>query len=520
MRYVSIELNGRYRESGPEKRKTFRFDRFYEQVERILAKRSVRRVLVHRREAWQVPLFGVAEEVAGALGRLVQSGREVWYYSASWEAVDCVCGAACTHRVAHPLGTVSFPGVAVPGIFFRELLDTNKIGVDVIRRGRYKSAADPFRTDQFDDSTREQYQSIADGVVCCSSASVAGLIPEDSLTAMLSGEIFTTPDAASRGIITETCTVDSLLGRWKEEKHREKKIGKLRGRFGRGRQVAVLCFEGAITDGESRRNSPAGPLVGDRTMVKEIRDLRKNRRVKAVVFRINSGGGSATASESILRELAALNEKKPVVISMGPVAGSGGYWVSATGRRVYANATTLTGSIGVLTVFFNLAELLRTHGITVDTIRQGPSADLGTALRPLTEEERRRIDGIVGFLYGQFLRTVADARNMTPEAVDALGQGRVWLGAEAVEKGLVDHVGGLHEAIRYAASLLGVSRVQVVFKPRVRRSLLMRALEPVGSISATTPMAVARHCIQIHGKPLLVDPVLARIAAHGRQTPK
>lgn len=524
MRYTIIELNGRYRESGESTRKLFRFDRFYEQVERILRGKAVRRVLVHRREKLGLPVYGAVEEVAAALRRLTESGREVWYYASSYESFDCVLAAACTHRVLHPLGTVSFTGVSLSTVFLRNMLDAHKVGVEVIRRGRYKSGADLFRTEKFDRYTREQYQAIADGAVASLRSRAASLIPDRLLDELLAGRILTAAEAVEQGIVQAARTVDALLNEWKAEKHREKKAGKIRGRFGRGRRVAVLGFEGGIVDGDTRRSSPMGPMVGDRTMVKEIRALRKSRRVKAVVFRINSGGGSATASENILRELVALNEKKPVVVSMGPVAGSGGYWISATGGRVFSCATTITGSIGVITLFFNLAELLRSHGITVDCVRRGDSADLGSALRPLTEAERHRIDGVVGYLYERFLETVAEARKTTPPAVDELGEGRVWLGADAVERGLVDEVGGLHEAIRYAASLLGTERVQVVIKPRVRRSFVTRILEDAKPatgvdvieslpVAATVPIALARQCMSLHGRSLAVDPVLAGIVA-------
>ncbi|TVR68053.1 MAG: signal peptide peptidase SppA, partial [Spirochaetaceae bacterium] len=488
MKYTVIELNGRYQESGQPSggfprtgaasRRVFRFDRFYELVERILKRKTPTRVLVIRREHFSVPAFGALEEISAALGRLAAAGKELYYYASEYEAADCVLAAACSRRIVHPLGTVSFLGVALPGLFFRNLIDTHRIGVTVIRRGRYKSAADPFRTERYDEHSRAQYLALVEGAVGTMREAVKDVIPPDVLDEMIGGRILTAPEARQSGLVQELCPLETLVTRWKEEKKkmREWKPGKLRGACGSGPRVAVLFFEGSITEGDTRRSPLLGNTLGDRAIIRSIRALRKSRRIKAVVFRVNSGGGSAIASENILRELEALGEKKPLVVSMGPVAGSGGYWISTTGRRLFALPTTITGSIGVITLFFDVSRFLSDHGITADCVKEGGSADLGSALRPLSEAERGRIDAVVDHLYRLFLQRVAAFRGMTPEEVDLLGEGRLWLGSAALQAGLVDENGGLRDAIEHARSLIGAKSVRLLFRPRVKPALATRLL--------------------------------------------
>ena len=286
------------------------------------------------------------------------------------------------------------------------------------------------------------------------------------LDVMLDGRIFTAPEALEAGMVDDLRTVDDLTNQCHAEKIRRKSSGKVLGRFGSGARVAVLVFEGMIVEGGSRRSPVFGQAIGDRPMVKLIRSLRRSRKIKAVIFRINSNGGSAVASENILRELVALHKTKPLVISMGPVAGSGGYWISTTGRRLFALPTTITGSIGVISILFNLSKLLYKHGLTTDSIKHGESADMGSALRPLTDKEKKIIDINIDFLYRKFLDRVAEFRNMSAEKIHELGEGRLWLGREAADRGLVDESGGLYDAISYVKGIIKAKKVRIYFFPR------------------------------------------------------
>jgi protease-4 len=250
----------------------------------------------------------------------------------------------------------------------------------------------------------------------------------------------------------------------------------LRGRYGRGKRIAVLFLEGAVCDGESRRHPLFGTCFGDRTSSREIRKLADDKKVKAVVLRVNSPGGSAIASETIRGELAYLREKKPVVVSMANVAGSGGYWISTEAERVFADALTLTGSIGVLMLLLEVETVLRKHGVTTDAVETARLAGIGSPLRKMTREEHHLLETRVEQVYEDFLRRVATARSRTPEDTESVAGGRVWSGRDAVEVGLADELGGLPDAIEYLRRSLGKKRVSVHVYPEVKTSLLQRII--------------------------------------------
>ncbi len=568
--YAKLELKGTYREIGVQviarsdlaPHKNFRFDFFYEQIERILAGKSITRVIVHRWENFHAPAFGGLEEIRAALQRLTDAGKEVYYYAPEYNAADCFLASACSHRILHPLGKVSFLGKAISSVFFKKLLDKYSIDVTVIRRDRYKSAADSFRGEKYDEYAREQYQDLLDGlvesmrkVVTSSSKSNGNKgFSEKILDEMLDGRIFNAPEALEAGMIDDLRTIDDLTNKWNAEKFKMKSPGGVLGRFGSGAGVAVLVFEGMIVEGGNRRSPVFGQAMGDRPMVKLIRKLRKSSRIHAVIFRINSNGGSAFASENILRELVALNKEKPLVISMGPVAGSGGYWISTTGRRQFALRTTITGSIGVLSILFNLSDLLRKQGLTTDCIKYGESADIGSALRPLTDKEKKMIDENIDFLYKKFLDRVAEFRNMPAGKIHELGEGRLWLGKKAVDRGLVDESGGLYDAIVHIKDIIKAKKVRVRFYPRQpylfrliarktasnneKAESLTNCFFPViygnglpertltsflsGSPfeKATTDHEIlneiAYACLSVHGRPLFIDPSLLQFVSGER----
>ena len=562
--YAKLELKGTYQEIGVQvitrsdltPHKNFRFDFFFEQIERILARKSITRVIVHRWENFHAPAFGGLEEIRAALQRLADAGKEVYYYAPEYDSDDCFLASACSRKILHPLGKVSFLGKAISSVFFKKLLDKYSVDVTVIRRERYKSAADSFRGEKYDEYARRQYQELLDGLVesmrkavkDSSKSSGKKGFSEKILDEMLAGRIFNAPEALEAGMIDDLSTIDDLTNKWNAEKFKMKSPGGVLGRFGSGAGVAVLVFEGMIAEGGNRRSPVFGQAVGDRPMVKLIRKLRKSSKIQAVVFRINSNGGSAVASENILRELVALHKAKPLVISMGPVAGSGGYWISTTGRRLFALPTTITGSIGVLSILFNLSDFLREQGLTIDFIKHGESADMGSALRPLTDKEKKMIEENIDFLYRKFLDRVAEFRNMSAERIHELGEGRLWLGQEAVDRGLADESGGLYDAIVHVKDIVKAKKVRILFYPR--QPYLFRFIarknassnEKAGSLTAgsfpvfsgygvpgrlltcllagsLTEMAEPGHgilneladaCLSVHGRPLFIDPSLSQ----------
>ncbi len=194
----------------------------------------------------------------------------------------------------------------------------------------------------------------------------------------------------------------------------------------------MLFLEGAIADGRSRRSLLTGQTIGAESFLPHIKRLRDDRSVAAVVLRVNSGGGSATASEDLYAEIRRLAEKKPVAVSFGGVAASGGYWVACSGAKIFAETTTLTGSIGVFSLSFHAESAMRHYGIGASVIRRGQSADRGSFLRSPTPGEEAQLEAEVDRVYGEFLDRVAKARVKDRNEIDTIAQGRVWSGSDAV----------------------------------------------------------------------------------------
>ena len=210
--------------------------------------------------------------------------------------------------------------------------------------------------------------------------------------------------------------------------------------------IAVLYMEGEIVDGWGALTN----IGGDR-FAAELRQLQRDDKVKAVVLRVNSPGGSAYASEVIQREILALKAKKPVIVSMGNYAASGGYWISTFGDRIFAESNTITGSIGVFGIFFDVQKLANTYGVTFDSAKTGAYADFDTITRPKTPQELQLAQARVDDLYGKFLDKVSRGRSIPIGQLQVIAQGRVWDGTEALNLHLVDEMGGLQKAIDYAA---------------------------------------------------------------------
>jgi protease-4 len=257
-------------------------------------------------------------------------------------------------------------------------------------------------------------------------------------------------------------------------------------RTGADHAIAIVYAEGDIVDG-----SGGSGLIGGDALARELRRVRTDSKIKAMVLRVNSPGGSATASETIRRELALIGRTKPVVVSMGTVAASGGYWISTASTRVFAEPNTITGSIGVFSLVPNFKSLANRQGITFDTVTTGRFADMFTVTRPRTPEEMAVLQRSVDAVYDAFIERVATSRKLSPDSVRAVADGRVWSGADAMRIGLVDSLGGLDAALRSAvaqAKITGDYDVREYPRPQGAGDMLAELLgstpEPVARIDA------------------------------------
>jgi len=440
---------------------------------------------------------GIAErrELRAALADFKESGKPIRAYLSLASRSQYYLASVADKIALDPFGFVAIPGLASQGLFFKNAFEKLGVGVQVTRVGKYKSAVEPFTSDGLSEENREQTQMLLNdvwgsllgdmaasrglevseiqaavdaGVLLAESALKHGLVDElvyrDEFLAAMRAEAGHGSDGAGNRSFKQislqkysrALRAGERAGVFVEKAAVEKKksvAGEAGGaRKPRGR-VAVLYAEGAIVDG---RGGP-GQIGGER-FAQELRTLREDSRVSAIVLRVNSPGGSASASEAIQRELSLAAQSKPVVVSMGSVAASGGYWISTPAQRIFAEPVTITGSIGVVGVFFNIESLSEKLGLNFETVKTSRFADTGAIDRPLTAAELSIAQRSVDWIYDKFIERVAEGRGLAPDFVHEIAQGRVWSGLRAQRLGLVDELGGLGEAIAYAAEAAGLEQ--------------------------------------------------------------
>jgi len=386
--------------------------------------------------------------------------------------------------VLDPYGMILMPGLASEPMFFAGAFEKYGIGVQVTRVGKYKSFVEPFIRKDMSPENREQVQKLLDdvwGSVVADIAKSRGLTPA-AVQATVDAEGLIRPEAAKAGKLVDRIAYrDEVLDDLKAKTGRKgskdsfKQISLPsyaktasdradRGTLSLGHtdRIAVVYAEGSIVDGDG----DPGEVGGDK-FSRELRRLRLDDSVKAIVLRVNSPGGSVSASEAIQREIRLARKVKPVVVSMGSYAASGGYWISAYSDRIFAEPTTITGSIGVFGIQFDVKKLANDFGVTFDGVKTGKFAGALTITRPKTDEELAVLQRMVDWVYEEFTGKVAEARHLKVDFVKEIAQGRVWSGAEAKKLGLVDEVGDLDTAIKYAATQAKVgSNYRLVEFPR------------------------------------------------------
>jgi protease IV len=426
--------------------------------------------------------FAALKEVREALERFKTSGKPIVAYLGVANTRDYYLASVADRVVMSPFSVLYSPGLASEQMFLAGAFQRYGIGIQVTRVGRYKSAVEPFTLEQFSPENREQLEQLLGdlwGTYVQAVESSRG-IAAGELQRLVDANALVYPEMALQfGLVNEIGylpdTLESLRELTKtprgEETFRQVSLGSYvdAGRSPRPQrrispnQVAVLYAEGAIVDGEG-----ASSDVGGERFARQLRQLRDDDNVKAVVLRVNSPGGSAFASEMIQREMVLTREVKPVVVSMGTVAASGGYWISAYSDRVFAQPNTITGSIGVFGIIPNLQQLANDHGVTFDRVKTGEFADLFSISRPKTPAEMDQIQRAVDSIYEAFLTKVSEGRGLERSKVEELAQGRVWSGTDALALGLVDEIGGLSDAIAYAAKEASLDRFTVVDFPATR----------------------------------------------------
>ena len=410
--------------------------------------------------------FATREEIRNALLDFKESGKFITTYSEIYTQGSYYLASVADYICMYPEGGMELRGLNSTIPFFTNALKKMGIEPQVIRHGKFKSAVEPFMLTEMSDENREQIETYMGSIWEHFLKNVASdrKLTRDRLNEMAENlEIQTTEDAVRLGLVDSLFYRDQfqnhLANLMEQENYDDinfislKKYNKVKNENARDKfkkeKVAVIYAQGEIQSGEGSET-----VIGSERISKAIRKARKDEKVKAIVLRVNSPGGSALASDVIWREMKLANEEKPVVVSMGDVAASGGYYIACASDKIYASPNTITGSIGVFGIMPNIEELMTDKiGITFDNVKTNKFADLGSVNRPLTQEEYDIIQKGVVDVYNTFTSKVAEGRDMSQKNVDDIGQGRVWSGTNAMDINLIDEYGGLEAAVAGAAEL-------------------------------------------------------------------
>lgn len=402
------------------------------------------------------------EEVRDYITAFKESGKFVVAYGEIYSQGGYYLASVADSIYLNPVGEMDWRGLAMQVMFYKGALDKLGIEPQVFRHGTFKSAVEPYIMSRMSPENRTQMETIASSIWGTMVADIAkernlsidslnmfatdlsAMMAEDALAnRMVDGLKY---EDEVEDILREKLELDAdeditfvTLGEYIAAKPYTPSYS--------DNKIEVIYAEGQIVQGTSEQGT-----LGSTTLADQLAEARMDEEVKAVVLRVNSPGGSALASEVIWREMELLRQQKPVIVSMGDYAASGGYYISAPADAIIADATTLTGSIGVFGLMFNAEKALNNKlGITIDVAKTNPSADMGMPFRAVSSSERTHIMRSIEQVYSTFVNHVADGRNMTFDSVDAIGQGRVWTGNDGNRIGLVDEIGGLKYAIAVAA---------------------------------------------------------------------
>ncbi len=424
--------------------------------------------------------MGIAstEEIRNTLKDFKSTGKFILAHSDFYTHKSYYLASVADEIYLTPGGGIQFTGLSAQLLFFKSLLKKIGIEPEIIRHGKFKSAVEPFMSDKISDANKEQTQkylsslwntmlngihnqrniSVEDLNTYADELSVTGaqtalqfnfvdgLKYEDQIIDELKNKMGIKPDENLNKISLE----DYINANKKTEDLLNKKA----------ENIAIIYAEGEIVDGEGTDDQ-----IGSETLAKAIRDAREDKSVKAIVLRINSPGGSALASEVIWRETVLAEQVKPLIVSMGDVAASGGYYIACRADTIVAEPNTITGSIGVFGLLFNAKDLLKNVGITINTVNTNTYSDMGNPGRKMSDYEHQKIKQSIEEIYSTFITHVGEGRHISTDSVDAIGQGRVWSGEDALNIGLVDILGGLNTAVDIAVEKAGLTSYGIKYYP-------------------------------------------------------
>jgi protease-4 len=429
-------------------------------------------------------MLGMAQNksLRDKLNEFKKSGKFVVSYSDTYSQSDYYLNSVSDTIYLNPAGDLDFKGLSSEVMFFKDFQEKTGISMEVIRHGKYKSAVEPFLANEMSAANREQVTALLTSVWSSVATDISSSrkISVDSLNAIAENLGARTAELAK-----QTELIDKI-GYMDEFESGIKKALKVKNNEEYNKveildyvkatalnnllndatdKVAIIYAQGEITGGEGDVN-----VIGEIAVREAFKAAIEDANVKSIVLRVDSPGGSALTSELIWREIELAKKKKPVVVSMGNYAASGGYYISCNASRIFAEPSTLTGSIGVFGVLPNFSKVSNNLGIHTEQVNTHSNAAGYSLFTPLKDNTRAVIQQGVEHVYNTFVNRVAKGRNMTPAAVDSIAQGRVWTGADAIKVGLVDEIGGLDKAIKYAAKLGKTTKYSTQNYPEFERT--------------------------------------------------
>lgn len=427
-----------------------------------------------------------AQELQDAIYYLRQKGKLVLCHLESATGAGLYVCSAASQTLIHPAGGIRYQGLSSESLYLKGLLDKVGVRADFVRIGEHKSAPEQLARREGSETAVSDRADLLQQVELEVSGGIsrARELSIDEFRASVDKGPFTAAEAKESGLVDGFAFDDMLEDETEQLAKQElvfekgSRAPEVPTRFGPTKRIAIVYVDGEMVDGRSQFYPILNlQTTGSYTIAETLRKLRKDPSVGAVVLRVESGGGSAMAADVIWREVALTKKEKPVVVSMGAAAASGGYYISAPGSYIYANPLTITGSIGIFYGKLDIAGLLGKIGVNVETLRTSAHADAESPFRPFTDEERERLAEKIEQFYALFLQRVSDGRDMSKQEVDAVARGRVWTGRQAKEHGLVDGLGGLRQALAKARVLAGLrDDVPIVELPERKTSLLGKML--------------------------------------------
>jgi protease-4 len=432
------------------------------------------------------------QELRDKLIEFKESGKFIACYGETYSQSAYYMASIADHIWLNPEGVIDFHGMASQIMFYKHLFEKLEVEMQIVRgpNNRFKSAVEPYFLDKMSEANREQMDKLLStvwGQILVAISESRNISVEqlnqiaDNLELMTDAKV-----ALNYGLVDQLYYRDQVLAELKTMTGSSDKINAINNEnYAKSyktknpskNEVAIIYASGQIYDGKGSEDN-----IYSENLSKTIREAREDKDVKAIVLRVNSPGGSALASAIIGRELDLTKEVKPIIVSMGNYAASGGYWISAKADYIFADPTTLTGSIGVFGTFPNLQGLLNNKiGLTFDVAKTNENADFGSVTQPLTPFQYAKLQENVVKTYDDFTRRVAEGRGLRQTYVDSIGQGRVWAGADAIEIGLVDQLGDMEDAIAFAVEKAGLGDDYKVTELPKEKDFFTRIMESFNS---------------------------------------